>query len=128
MKTVLFSLVSFVAVSATFCGLWLMSNPDSGFMNLPYGLLEGTPFTSFLVPGILLTVLVGGINFLAALSNLQQYSNRYNWSVCGGVLTASWVILEMALNRTTYWLQWVYLVTGLLIILVAYQLKGKWAL
>lgn len=127
MKTVLFSLVSFVAVSATFCGLWLMSNPDSGFMNLPYGLLEGTPFTSFLVPGILLTVLVGGINFLAALSNLQEYTNRYNWSVCGGVLTASWVILEMALNRTTYWLQWVYLVIGLLIILVAYRLKDKWA-
>lgn len=127
MKTVLFSLVSFVAVSATLSGLWLMSNPDSGFMKLPYGLLEGTPFTSFLVPGILLTILVGGINFLAALSNLQQYSNRYNWSVCGGVLTASWVILEMALNRTTYWLQWVYLVIGLLIILVAYRLKGKWA-
>lgn len=127
MKTLLFILLSFVAVSATLSGLWLMSNPDSGIVKLPYSLLDGTPFKDFRLPGILLTVMIGGINFLAVFYNLQRHRNRYNWAICGGSITIAWVLIEMVLNHAFYWLQVGYLATGMLIVLLAYQLKGKWA-
>lgn len=127
MKLFLFILISFVAVSAALSGLWLMSNPDSGFVNLPHSLLNGTPFSDFRLPGILLAILVGGINFLAVFYNIQKHRNRYNWALCGGTVTIAWVMIQMVANREVYWLQFIYLAVGILIILLAFQLKGKWA-
>jgi FtsH-binding integral membrane protein len=127
MKTLLFLLVSFIALTAAISGLYMMSNPDSGAMNLPLNLLEGTPFKNYIVPGLLLAVIVGGVNFLAAFLNMQRDPNRYNWAMAGGFMICGWIIIQMILVNSFSWLQIFYLVIGLLIILIAYQLKGKWA-
>ena len=72
MKTVLFVLVSFLAVTALLSGIMLISNPDGKIMNLSVSLLEGTPFKVFTIPGVLLAVLVGGTNLLAVFFNLKR--------------------------------------------------------
>ncbi len=50
MKTFLFILVSFLALTAGFSEIVMMSNPDGAIMNLPLTLLEGTPFINYLYP------------------------------------------------------------------------------
>lgn len=127
MKTLLLILVSFVAVTSALSGLIMMSNPDGGVMNLPLNILEDTPFRDFQVPGIILTTFVGGINFLAVVYNLQRHSSRYNWAIGGGLIISGWVIVQMILIQAFHWLQFLYLGIGVFIILLAYQLKGKWA-
>jgi hypothetical protein len=57
MKTILFILIAFVALTATFSGLLLISNPDGDILKLSLKLLEGTYFHDFLLPGILLLFL-----------------------------------------------------------------------
>jgi hypothetical protein len=127
MKTLLFIMVSFIAVTATLSGLLMISKPDGSILNLPLGLLEGTPFKNFLLPGILLTVLAGGTNLLAVFYNMQRHPNRYNWALAGGIMISGWIIVQMIILHAAHWLHFVYLGIGLLIILIAYQLKGKWA-
>ncbi len=127
MKTLLFILLSFIAVTSTLSGLMIISKPDGSILYLPISLLEGTVFKNFLLPGILLTVLVGGANLLAVFYNLQRHPNRYNWAMAGGIMIIGWIIVQMILIHAAHWLYFVYLGTGLLIILIAYQLKGKWA-
>ena len=127
MKTLLFILLSFLGVTATLSGLLMLSNPDGEIMKLSVSLLKETPFTDFRIPGILLTVLVGGTNLLAIFYNMQRHPNRYNWAIAGGTVIIGWIIAQMILIRTLHWLHFLYLVLGLLIILIAYQLKGKWA-
>lgn len=127
MRTILFILVSFIAVTATLSGLLMISNPDGGVMNLPLGLLELTPFKDYLIPGILLTVIVGGVNLLAVFYNLQRSRSRYDWAIAGGVIICGWIIVQIILISTVHWLHIIYFIIGLAIILVAYQLKGKWA-
>lgn len=127
MKTLLFLLVSFIAVTSTLSGLLMISKPDGSILNLPLSLLEGTVFKNFLLPGILLTVLVGGANLLAVFYNLQRHPNRYNWAMAGGIMISGWIIVQMILIHAAHWLHFIYLGIGLLIILIAYQLKGKWA-
>ena len=127
MKTLLFILVSFIAVTSTLSGLLMISRPDGEILNLPISLLEGTSFKDFLIPGILLTTIVGGVNLLAVFFNMQRNPNRYNWAITGGVTITGWIIAQMILIRTIHWLHFIYLGIGLLIILIAYQLKGKWA-
>jgi hypothetical protein len=127
MKTLLFILVSFIAVTATLSGLILISNPDGAAMNLSLSLLEGTPFKNFMVPGLLLTTLVGGVNLLAIFYNMQRHAKRYNWAMAGGIMLIGWLIAQMILIHTLHWLHFIYLGIGLLIILISFQLKGKWA-
>lgn len=127
MRTLLFILVSFVAITSTLSGLLLVSKPDGSILSLPLRLLEGTVFKNFLLPGILLTALVGGTNLLAAFYNLQRHPNRYNWAMAGGIMISGWIIAQMILLQVADWLHFIYLVMGILIILIAYQLKGKWA-
>ena len=127
MKSLLFILVSFLAVTATLSGLIMISNPDGGVMNLPLSLLDGTPFKNFLIPGILLTTIVGGVNLLAVFYNIQRHINRYNWAIAGGIMISGWIVVQMILIHAAHWLHFLYLGIGILIILLAYQLKGKWA-
>ena len=127
MKLLLFILVSFIALTATISGLLMISNPDGGILNLPLRLLDETPFKNFMVPGILLTIIVGGVNLLAIFYNIQRHDKRYSWAMAGGFLLIGWLIAQMILIRTLHWLHFIYLGIGLLIILIAFQLKGKWA-
>jgi len=127
MKTLLLILVSFIALTSTLSGLLMISNPDGGIMNLQLSLVKGTPFKNFLIPGILLMVVVGGVNVLAVFYNMQRHPNRYNWAIAGGIMISGWIVVQMILIHTAHWLHILYLGIGIIIILLAYQLKGKWA-
>jgi hypothetical protein len=128
MKTILFILVSFIAFTSTLSGLLMIANPDGGgILNLPMSLLENTPFKDYMIPGILLTLIVGGINLIAVLFNMQRYSNRYNWAMAGGFIISLWILVQLLLIHAVHWLHFIYLGIGVLIILISYQLKGKWA-
>lgn len=126
MKSLLFILVSFIALTAILSGLVMISNPDGGILNLPLNLLHDTPFKDYKLPGILLTVFVGGINLAAVFLNLQRHPLKYSWSIAGGAVITGWIITQMILIGVFHWLHALYLVLGILIILIAYQLKGKW--
>jgi hypothetical protein len=58
---------------------------------------------------------------------MQRNKNRYTWALAGGLVLCGWIIAQLILIRQISWLQFVYLGVGLLTILTAYQLKGKWA-
>lgn len=127
MRSFLFILVSFIAVTSTLSGLLMISSPEGGILNLSPALLEGTPFKDFLLPGILLTTCVGIVNLLAVFYNLQRHTNRYNWAILGGLMISGWIVIQMILIHAIHWLHFIYLGIGLLIVLIAWQLKGKWA-
>ncbi len=127
MKTLLLVLVSFIAITATISGLLMIAGPDGAVFNLPTSILRDTPFNNFLVPGIILTTLVGGVNLVAVITNLLSGPTRYNWAMAGGAMICGWIIVQLILLQAALWLHFLYLGTGLLIILIGYQLKGKWA-
>ena len=125
MKSFLFVLTSFVAVTSLLSGLLMISNPDGEVFNLSIRLLNGTPFRDFKIPGILLTTLVGITNLIATLFIIIRQQKRYSWSLAAGISLCGWVIAEIAMIDTQYWLHFIYLTTGILIILVSLRLKGR---
>jgi len=127
MKTVLFILISFVAFTAIASGLLIISKPDGSILHLQLGVLSGTPFNNFLIPGIILVTIVGGTNLIAVFFSMQNHPGRYTWAIAGGLITYGWIVVQILLINTFYWLQFLYLAAGLSTLLVAYQLKGKWA-
>lgn len=127
MKLLLFLLTVFVALTAIFSGALLVSYPDGSVFKLPVELLKGTPFKNFLVPGIILTVVVGGTNLVAVILNMQTHPLRYDWAIAGAIVVIGWIVIQILLLSMLHWLHIVYLIIGIMMILLAYQLKGKWA-
>ena len=115
------------AFTSTVAGLLMISDPGGSLLHLSPDLLNGTPFDDYLVPGILLTVIAGGINLIAVITSLQRHPSQYNWSMAGGLVIAGWIVVQIILNETVYWPDFIWLGGGILIVLVSYQLKGKWA-
>lgn len=127
MKLFLFLLTAYVALTAIVCGALLMSYPDGSLFSMSTALLNETPFSSFFVPGLILCVVVGGTNLVAVIRNMQTHPMRYNWSIAGAVMLIGWVVVQMLLISELHWLQFVYLSIGGMMLLLSWQLKGKWA-
>ena len=127
MKSLLFIMVLGIAAFSTVTGLLMITYPDGSALHLSTSLLDGTVFKDFLVPGILLVLTVGSVNLLAVFHLIQKDSFRYNRAMMGGVLVCCWIIGQVIVIGVISWFQMILLLAGLMIILVSYQLKGKWA-
>jgi hypothetical protein len=123
---------AFIALSALAGAFELLTWPN-GNRYLPLALLARTPFHTFVVPGVLLGVVVGGTAVLASLALLRnaQWASE-SVVLAGGVLSA-WIACEVAMLRTFSWLQLVYgvlgisqLVIGLVLFRRKPSLRGRW--
>lgn len=125
MRLALRILLGFVAFTALPSGLLLILKPDGSWLQLSTNLLKTSPFHSFLLPGIVLCLLVGGANLVAFVKHLQQGSKAFWYTLTAGVLIGGWIVGQVALIRTFFWPQWLYLLCGFFIILMSLQLKHK---
>jgi hypothetical protein len=110
----------FLAVSAVAGAIGLVA----GFMNIPLGVLAGTPFTDFTVPALLLGVAVGG-SALAAAAIAVFGPRRYETpaSAGAGCVMVGWMVVEVALIGVGSWLQPFYFAVGLVMIGLAALLE-----
>ncbi|MEP7129378.1 MAG: hypothetical protein ABI729_10940 [Chitinophagales bacterium] len=127
MKTFLHLLLGFVAMSSAFSGVLLLLHPDGSTLNLSTELLNGTPFNDFFIPGLILSVVVGGTHLAAIVQNMKHATTQYTWAMAAGITLSGWIIFQMLLIGSEQWLQLFYLVIGILTIFISYHLKGKWA-
>ncbi len=126
MRLLLLFLTGIIALTASISGVMMMIIPDGSFLNLSPNLLETSPFNSFFIPGLILGAGVGGSSLVALCYLLARHKKQYNRSLLAGILITGWILVQMFLVQGPYWLQWLNLGCGIFIILLSYQLKGKW--
>ena len=108
---------AFVALTALAGGAVLMIGAlDAGFSSSwtpPTAYLEGSPFSSYLVPGVILAVVVGGGHVFA----FAELERRRPWALlaaaAAGFALLVWIFVQMALIPFSV-LQAVYFGAGLL--------------
>jgi hypothetical protein len=123
-KTLLVILTGFVGCTAIVCGSLLILQPDGNTMQLSPDVLTGTPFQNFIIPGIILFT-VGVCNFTAFISIKRRQNTAFTVSLLAGLFTIGWIVVQIILTGVLFWLQFVYLAAGMLIILISFQLKGR---
>ncbi len=86
-RILLATLDVFVALTATGGGIAAATGVDP----LPSEWLEGTPFRSYMIPGILLALLVGGSATAASVMMLRRSHNGPAASGIAGIILMGWV-------------------------------------
>jgi hypothetical protein len=116
-RGLLIVLLYFGALSAISGGvLGVMANGAG----VPLEYLQDTPFTSYVIPGLILGVVIGGTQGLAAITTQRQHPRSAIASTVAGFGMIIWIFVELAITGYS-WLQTVYLALGvgeLLLVLV----------
>jgi hypothetical protein len=125
--TLLFAVDLFVAVTAIAGGLALMTGLEAG--RLPAEWLDGTPFRSYLVPGGILALVVGGSAALAATTLLIDERVGSVVSIIAATILVSYVggeirILSQPTTPTNT--EVLYLVVGVLMIVLGAVDLSRW--
>jgi len=120
-RGILIGLLLFGAVSAV-AGMVLCSGFNGGGIPLDY--LDGTPFSSYFVPGLILGVVAGGTQFLAAIGLLRRRDWALIATVVAGFGMMIWIFVEIALIRQYSDLQTIYFSLGALELIAVYALLG----
>jgi hypothetical protein len=103
----------FLGLGAVFGGGALMLAPDGHLLGMPTRLLAGSPFPSYLVPGIVLFTLVGVAPLLAAAVTVRRQAFAPIAAVAVGLTLIGWVSVEMVVLAGLGSLAWaLYLVLG----------------
>jgi hypothetical protein len=106
--------------------------PDGHIIQMPLSNLEYTPFSDFLIPGILLFTFVGlyplvvayGLwklpswHWPEALNPFKQYHWSWAGSLAAGVIVIIWIVVQVAMIRAVAFLHILYLVWGGVLILL----------
>ncbi|MFJ5956434.1 hypothetical protein ACIQC5_10790 [Paenarthrobacter sp. NPDC092416] len=66
-------------------------------VQLPVEYLEGSPFSSYLVPGLLLTLVVGGLHTAAFVLLLRRRPLAHMATAAAGYSILVWIFVQMAL-------------------------------
>ncbi|WP_022887431.1 hypothetical protein [Glaciibacter superstes] len=118
---VLIGLLVFGAVSS-FAGAVLAFNAEG--VCVPLEFLANTPLTSFVVPGLIVGVVVGGSQLTAAIALLTRRRSALIWGAVAGFGMLIWIFVEIAIIETYSWLQTLYFGLGALELILVLALLG----
>jgi hypothetical protein len=103
----------FLGLGALFGGGAFILAPDGHLLGMPVSLLAGSPFSSYLVPGIVLFTFVGVAPLLAAAMTLRRQPIAPIAAIAVGLTLIGWVSVEMVVLAGLGSLAWaLYLVLG----------------
>lgn len=86
--------------------------------------LERSPFGDYLVPGLFLFFVNGGLNLAAALGLWRRKKWGETASVAAGVVLVAWIAVQWAAIGYRHWSQWIWTALFPLMLLLALPGRG----
>lgn len=111
------ALLFFQGISAIAGGVALVASPDGAIMHMPLSNLHGSPFSDFLVPGIILLLVLGVFPLIVLVGMWQRRARAWYGSFAVGCGLVIFEIVEVTVIPFSV-LQAVYGATGVLIALL----------
>lgn len=116
----------FNGLSALAGGIGLMSDPSGGNVAMKLEWLTGTPFSTFLIPGIILFVVNGMGNIGGFFFTLKKRIYAGGIGFIFGVIMMGWIIVQVSMIGYMSFLQPLYFATGLLQMIFGFQFRAQW--
>ena len=124
-KVMAVCILLFNGITAGFGGIMLMYKPDGSALDLSPDMLANSPFSTFLVPGIILFSVIGLLSFWIARLVIRNHEHAIPLLFIQGCILLMWLVLQIIMIQTMNYLQLVYASAGLLLIISALMLSQK---
>lgn len=132
-RNILIFLLFFLGVGAIGGGGVLIISPTGEMIGMPLSILKGSPFNSFLIPGIILFLILGIAPFLVVFGLLKKpespaaerlnFFKDMHWAWSFGIYIAFaliiWLQTQMFFIQGVSWLHNFYMLLALIIIFLA---------
>jgi len=103
-----------IGLGAVAGGLGLALEPSGSNLGIPLELLKRSPFSTFLIPGIVLLVVNGLGNLVGAAASLKRHRYAGEIAIALGIFLVAWILLQVYWFSGFHFLHVLYLVLGLL--------------
>ena len=104
----------FIGLGAVGGGLALVLAPSGSILKMPLDLLKSTPFSTYLIPGIVLLVVNGLGSLAGAAASFTRHRNAGKSAMALGAFLVAWIMLQVYWFAGFHWLHALYLGLGLL--------------
>jgi len=105
-------------IGAVYGGWNLMAYPDGSSIELSMDWLKSTPFSSYLLPGLVLFIFNGLMSFFVLGFILFRHKLAPGLIQIQGIILTLWILIQILMIQKTYFLHWIMLSIGLLLILI----------
>jgi hypothetical protein len=124
LANVLGVLQAFIGLGAVAGGLGLALEPSGANLGIPLELLENSPFSSYLVPGIVLLSVNGFGSLLGAAASFMRQPYAGETAMALGVFLVTWIMLQVYWFAGIHWLHALYFGLGLLEFVLGWSLRN----
>jgi hypothetical protein len=90
------------AIGALWGGFGLIYDPSGEFMQMPLDFLAYSPFSNYLIPGIILFIFNGLLCLLAAVFAIIKHRIYPYFIVFQGVVLAGWLTVQIIMIQVFY--------------------------
>jgi len=99
LKILTVSLLFFTAINALIAGALFIADPSGKLMGMTTGYLKDAPFSSFLIPGIVLFVVNGVLNISAGILTIRNHAAAARFVILQGLLLCGWIVVQILMVR-----------------------------
>jgi hypothetical protein len=124
LANVLGALQLFIGLGAVAGGLGLALEPSGANLGIPLELLEGSPFASYLVPGIVLFAVNGLGNLVGAAASFTRRRYAGEIAMALGAFLVAWIMAQVYWFAGVHWLHALYFGLGLLECVLGWSLRS----
>ena len=102
----------FIGLGAVGGGLGLMLEPSGSKFGIPLELLDNSPFSTYLVPGIILLTFNGLGSLVGAAASFTRHQYAGGSAMALGAFLVAWIILQVYWIEGFHWVHALYLGLG----------------
>ncbi len=125
MRIVLGVLQTFSGITGIAGGFLLIINPSGAALRLSPLWLEGTPFSTYLVPGVVLFLLIGVAQLIGGAYSFFHHARAADAGALLGVLLCLWIVFQVLWIGLKSFLQPLYFVIGIIEMILGTALQKK---
>lgn len=97
----------------------------AGAESVPPELLEGSPFSSYFIPSLILFLVVGGISLFASIAVFARFRFDRKAAFLTVLVVFSWLAVQVAIIGYISWMQPATAITATVILILTFLLPQR---
>ncbi|MCP4256004.1 MAG: hypothetical protein GY774_00585 [Planctomycetes bacterium] len=113
----------FIGLGAVGGGLGLVLEPSGANLGMPLEMLNHSPFSDFLIPGIVLLIVNGLGSIAGSVLSFKLFQYAAEIALALGAFLVAWILIQVYWIHTFHWLHALYLSLGIIELALGWLLR-----